>query len=109
MGPIKVLNIMLNFRASVSSVLPQLGQAGLPLTDFTSPYLPSARWSARKRDLQDLQSIIGSTNPSTCPDASQIFGFIKIAESKPYISSRSWTNIFHQAVLILFLSSTPNG
>src|SRR3990167_1253621 len=51
----------------------------------------------------------GSEKPETWPEDSQTFGFITIAASKPYISSRESTNFRHQRFLKLFFNATPSG
>ena len=56
-----------------------------------------------------VQSIIGSLNPPTWPDASQTFGCMMIEQSRPSMSSRAVTMSCHQAALTLRLSSTPSG
>ncbi len=88
-GPTWVLNMRLNWRASVNeSFAPQFGQA------------PDAgRWSARNRCLQLLQSTSGSVNVATWPLASQTLGAMRIAASIPTTSSRSWTIERHHCVL----------
>ena len=84
-------------RASVKEPLvPQSGQV-------------SSTWSARKRCLQFLQSTMGSVKWPTWPLATQARGFIRMAASKPTISSRSRILVRHQARLMLFFSSTPKG
>ena len=59
--------------------------------------------------LMTLQSISGSLKPPRWPEATQVWGFIRIAASCPTLWGFSWTNFFHQAFLTLFLSSTPRG
>ena len=39
--------------------------------------------SARKRSWHSLQSIKGSEKPPRCPDATHVWGFIRIAQSTP--------------------------
>ena len=99
--PWKVLNIRLNWRISVQLCLPQVGQGMLwsSTNCFISAWLrastdlprskPSA-WhqssmtlSARKRSLHSLQSIRGSENPPTWPEATQTWGFMRMAASSP--------------------------
>src|SRR5579884_2030982 len=69
-GPTKVLNIMLNARASVRSVDPQLGHT--PLI-----------WSARQRSLHLRQSTSGSVKLARCPEASQMRGVDRMDASSP--------------------------
>ena len=63
--------------------------------------------SARKRSLHFLQSISGSEKPARCPEATQVCGFIRIAQSTPTFSLEPSTNFFHHAFFTLFFSSTP--
>ena len=93
----------LNSRASVSS---HSGVSPACL-DGLRPHGDSARWSARKRCLQVLQSISGSVKPARWPEASHVRGCWMIAESSATMSSRSWIIAFHHAPTTLFLSSTP--
>ena len=123
--PWNVLNIKLNLRMLVKFVFPQFGQ-GILLSsiNFTicSSVQPSAimsclfscahssiSLSALCLVLHSLQSISGSENPDTCPDATHVSGFIRIAASSPTISFFSCINFFLQSALTLFLSSTPKG
>ena len=101
----KVLNIRLNSRGSVSS---QVECSPGCLLGFCGH---CASWilSARKRALQVLQSTSGSVKPATWPEASQTWGCIRIAASSPSMSSRAWTMARHQRSLTFFLSSTPSG
>ena len=95
-----VLNMRLNLRISVKSLLPQPGQgiccARMKATisslvmasTFTSGMgfsasQPSMSLSARWRILQDLQSMSGSLNVVTWPEATQTCGFMRMAESSP--------------------------
>jgi len=96
-GPMNVLNMRLNWRASVSSP-PHSGQ-----------WARSSRWSARKRFLHALQSTSGSVKPSTWPLASQTLGCMRIEQSIPTMSSRARTTSVHHASLTLRLSSEPSG
>src|SRR3989344_1020060 len=89
--PTDVLNIMLNCRGS-ESLPPQSGHL-----------VSSTRWSARKRRLHLSHWTSGSLKPPTCPLASHTFGFIKIAESMPYMSSRESTKYSHHKFSIFFL------
>ena len=59
--------------------------------------------------LHSLQSISGSENPPTCPDATHVSGFINIAASSPTTFGCSCMNFFLHADLILFFNSFPNG
>src|SRR4051812_14348168 len=99
-GPMKVLNIRLNCRGSVSSP-PHSGH-------FLAANEEESNLSARKRDLHFLQSTRGSTNPATWPEASHTRGCIKIAASRPSTSSRS-VMAFHQSSFTFLLSSIPKG
>ena len=99
--PWKVLNIRLNCRMSVKLCLPQLGQGmlwdsmksfisswekasmGLPRSTPLSPAQSSISLSARKRSLHSLQSIRGSEKPPRCPEATQVWGFMRMAASSP--------------------------
>gem|GEM_PF-1577818 len=56
-----------------------------------------------------LSSINGSLNHPTCPDATQVCGFIRIAASSITISVLCWTNVLSQAFLIFSLSALPYG
>src|SRR3989344_8779438 len=93
--PTDVLNIMLNWR----------GSENLPL--HSGHLAVSSRWSARKRFLHFSHWTSGSEKPETCPLASQTFEFIKIAESRPYMSSRESTKYRHHRFSIFFFSATP--
>ena len=75
----------------------------------TDSVMPSAILSARKRDLQSLHSTKGSAKVAVWPEASQVFGFIKMAASMPYMSVRSSTKNFHQASMRFFFKVTPRG
>lgn len=75
----------------------------------TDSEMPSAILSARKRDLHSLHSTRGSAKVATWPEASQVLGFMRIAASIPYISSRDSTKNCHQASINFFLSETPSG
>ena len=98
-GPTWVLNIRWNWRASVNDPFaPQFGHAP-----------DSGSWSARKRSLQFRQSTSGSVKVSRCPLASHTFGAMRMAESRPTMSSRSCTIVRHHASFTLRLSSTPSG
>ena len=101
-------------RGSVNAPLvPQFGQAtsarppsgGWPCFSSYS----SIRWSARNRWWQDWHSVSGSTNSVRWPLACQTSGARITAESRPTMSSRSWTIARHHWRLMLFLSSTPSG
>ncbi len=117
-APTVVLNIKLNGRASVRSVDPHFGHfsslaamaaliSGMPFGSL--PFWATNTWSARGRDLQLRQSVIGSENVASWPEYFQTSRFMRIAASSPSMSSRSWTTDFHQARLTLFFSSTPSG
>ena len=96
-GPMKVLNMRLNCRASVTSP-PQAG------------HLPaSSRKSSRKRRWHTLHSTSGSEKPATWPDASHTRGCIRIEASRPTVSLRPVTTAFHHASLTLRFNSTPTG
>ena len=95
-GPTWVLNMRWNGRASVRSFDPQFGQV-------------SSIWSARHRSLHLRQSTSGSVNVARWPDASHTLGAMRIAASRPTMSSRSCTMARHQASMTLRLSSTPKG
>src|SRR3989338_6330036 len=95
--PTEVLNIILNCR----------GRESLPL--HSGHFVTSSIWSARKWRLHFSHCTSGSLKPPTCPLASHTFGFIKIAESMPYISSRESTKYLHHKFSIFFLSATPRG
>jgi hypothetical protein len=82
------LNINWKGRGSVKSLPPQLGHCRTPFFSIT--------WSARKRALQDRQSIIGSLNVSSWPLAFHTARFIRIDPSMPTTSSRSCTITRHQ-------------
>ena len=99
-GPTKVLNMRLNFRGGPSFCSPQCGHG--PSTPFGSS-------SSRKRCRQPAHSTSGSVKFSTWPEASQTRGCMRIAASRPTMSSRSWTIERHHARLTLFFSSTPSG
>ena len=71
----KVLNIRLKLRASVSSP---------PHSGHRSPWT----WSARKRCLQLLQSTSGSVKFCRWPEASQVRGCCRMALSRPTTSLR---------------------
>ena len=102
-GPIVVSNIRLKSRASVrshSSVSPGC-------FDGLRPHASSARWSARKRWPQVLQSTSGSVKPARWPEASHTFGCCRIAESIATMSSRSCSIARHHSFLTFVFSSTP--
>ena len=63
--------------------------------------------SARYLFFESLLSINGSLKASTCPEAFQIVGCMKMAESNPTTFSCNSTIESHQYFLILFFSSTP--
>ena len=72
------------------------------------PAVPSpAPTSVLNITLNCLPSSVGSENPATCPEVSQIFGFKIIAEFIPYISLRESTNFFHQEFFMLFCRAKP--
>ena len=98
-GPENVLNIRLNWRASVNEPFaPQFGQVS-----------GSSSWSSRKRSLHFRQSTIGSVKFSRWPDASQIAGGDRMAASMATTSSRSCTIERNHASLTLRSISTPSG
>ena len=49
----------------------------------TDSEMPSAILSARKRDLHSLHSTKGSAKVAVWPEATQVFGFIRMAASTP--------------------------
>ena len=113
-GPTKVLNIRLNCRGSASLRSPQFGQDTPERSSFLARHAaasssPFGRSSSRNRLRQLRHSTSGSVKFSTCPDASQTRGCMRMAPSSPTTSSRSWTIVRHQASLTLRLSSTPSG
>ena len=73
------------------------------------PFCALNTWSARGRDLHARQSVIGSEKVASWPEYFQTRRFIRMAASRPSMSSRSCTTFFHQARLTLFFSSTPSG
>ena len=101
----KVLNIRLNWRGAVS--VPLLPHTGHCASGW--PGVPLIAVVGRKRFLHVLQSTSGSVKPATWPEASQTLGCIRIAASRPSMSSRSCTIDRHQRSLRFFLSSTPRG
>ena len=48
-----------------------------------SPAQSSMSLSARKRSLHSLQSIRGSEKPPRWPEATQVWGFMRMAASRP--------------------------
>lgn len=85
MGPIVVLNIMLNSARRAENVLVAADRH----------LFSSLMWSARKR----LWQLEHSTRIGERVDMAagfHTFLFIRMAASTPYISSRSETNTFHQ-------------
>ena len=68
-----------------------------------------AIWSARKRPLHVLQSIMGSVKVASWPLAFQTDRLMRIAPSMPTISSRTWVMVRHQWSLRLRFSSAPKG
>ena len=109
----------------VNSLLPQPGQVTpwpvmysysasllIPSTFISTPcflFQSSTSVSARWRIRQCLQSMSGSLKLTTCPDATQTSGFIRMALSSPTLYGLSCTKRFHHARLTLFFSSTPSG
>ena len=98
--PWNVLNIKLNCLISVKFFLPHFGQtilfSSIVLINSSLLIPPASIFrtssiilSALKRDLHSLQSISGSENVLICPDASHVFGFIKIAASSPTLFGSS--------------------
>jgi hypothetical protein len=109
-----VLNMRLNRRGSASFFSPQFGQATLVRSilfdrQASMSWSPCGSSSMRYRFLQLRHSTSGSVKFSTCPEASQTFGCMRMAASRPTMSSRSWTMARHHARFTLFLSSTPSG
>src|SRR3989344_3664295 len=113
-GPTNVLNIRLNFRGWVS-LPPHSGHDDaffggsfiIPISVLM--LFAASKWSALKLRLHEVQSTRGSEKFSRCPDASQILGLMRIAASRPTMSSRPCTYLFHHERLMLFFSSTPRG
>ena len=93
----------LNWRASVKS---QFGPSPGCTDGFCGHWLSSS-WSARKRCPQARQSTSGSVKDSRWPDASQVRGCCRMAESRPTMSSRSMTIACHHASLMLRRRATP--
>jgi hypothetical protein len=91
-GPMKVLNMRLNMRGSVSW---HISASPGCLLGFIGQRA-SCSLSARKRPLQALQSTNGSVKPATWPLASQVRGCIRMAASSPTTSSLSLTMLRHQ-------------
>jgi len=98
-GPAWVLNMRLNWRASVKlSFAPQVGQV-----------LGSSSLSSRKRSWQLLQSTSGSVKFARWPDASQTAGGLRIDASRPTTSWRICTIDRHHASFTLRSIRTPSG
>ena len=111
-APTWVANIMLNLRIGPQFSLPQTGHlvwAAKNSSVVTDSLMPSAILSARKRDLHSLHSTRGSAKVAVWPEATHVLGFIKIAASMPYISSRLSTKYFHHSFIMFLLSMTPSG
>ena len=77
----------------------------------------SQTWSQRMSFLHCRQVLIRSANPPTWPEATQVFGFMMIVQSRPTMStgfpsgptsSRSTTS-FHHAFFRFRLSAVPSG
>ena len=93
-APTWVANIMLNLRIGPQFSLPQTGHlvwVAKNSSVVTDSLIPSAILSARKRDLHSLHSTSGSEKVAKWPEAAHVLGFIKMAASTPYISSRCST------------------
>ena len=56
---------------------------------------------------ESLLSTSGSLNASTCPEAFQVVGCMKMAASIPTMFSFIWTIDFHQYSRMFFFSSAP--
>jgi hypothetical protein len=98
-GPANVLNMRLNWRASVKEpVAPQLGQVSL-----------SSSWSSRWRSWQLRHSTSGSVKFRRCPEASHTAGGDRMAASRPTTSWRSCTIDRHHASFTARSISTPTG
>ena len=102
-APTCVLNMRLNWRASVRSQ----SDVSPGRFDGLRPQLDCSSWSARKRSLHVRQSTSGSVKPVTWPDASQTRGLRMIVESRATMSSRSWIIASSQRALMLFFIRTP--
>ena len=96
MTPMAVLNIRLNLRMGVKSCLPHTGQttcscsamnlsisSKLMASTLTSGNSSEISLSARWRALQARQSSSGSEKLATWPVVTQVWGFIKMAASRP--------------------------
>src|SRR5438045_2259079 len=85
-------------------------QAMTPIDPAPIPLLrhgASSSRSDRKRSLQVRQSISGSLNPATWPEASHTAGLRITAESMATMSSRSCTIARTQSERMWFFISTP--
>ena len=78
------------------------------LASIFSAY-PSINWSALYLFLESLLSTNGSLNASTCPEAFQVLGCMKMAASIPTMFWCICTILFHQYCLILVFNSEPYG
>src|SRR5574344_1502263 len=90
----------------------QVGQAMFKLrkasvVTFSDIFSPSL--SARKRPWHSLHSTSGSENVVVCPDATHVLGFMMIAASTPYISSRNTTKKSHQHRITFCFKLSPSG
>ena len=68
-----------SMKAAISSW--EKASMGLSRVMFCSAQKSSISLSARKRSLHSLQSIRGSEKPPRWPEATQVWGFIRMAES----------------------------
>ena len=52
-----------------------------------------------------MHSTRGSVKPETWPEVTQTLGFMRIAESRPTMSSRWWTKVRHQWISRIWLEN----
>ena len=93
-------------------VVPQSGQVISSIDAASRPFFASyasSRWSWRCRLWHCRHSTSGSVKVATWPDACQTAEGRMIEESRPTMSSRPCTNVFHHWRLMFSLSATPRG
>ncbi len=93
-------------------LVPQSGHTISAMPSAGRPFLASnasSRWSWRWRLWHWVHSTSGSVKVSTWPEASHTARGRMMEESRPTMSSRERTKVFHHSALMFSFSSTPRG